>query len=217
MTGSEQDRTPERPSDDTALIAEARLGGRQAFETLVRRYERLVFRVAGGFWSDRAAIEDIAQETFLRAFQALPRFRAGAPFGPWISRIAVRLCYDRLRRRRSRREIPWQELSAEEQHAAQHLAAGRAPDEAAAARDLAGRLLDRLAPRDRQVLILVDALGYTAAEAAELSGCTGMATRLRLHRARKRARALAMALLAGANRDSGEQRGGTVQADSPTA
>jgi RNA polymerase sigma-70 factor (ECF subfamily) len=213
ITGSEQDREPNQPNDDAALILAARQGGREAFGTLVRRYERFVFKVAGGFLRDRGEIEDIAQEAFLRAYQAMPRFREGAPFGPWMAQITVRLCYDRLRQRRVRREVSWQELEGGEQDAARRLAMGLPPDEAAAARDLAVKLLDRLSPRDRQVLILVDALGYSAAEAAAFSGCNGLATRVRLHRARRRMRELAGPLLNKGNRDTGG-RHGNVPGDS---
>jgi RNA polymerase sigma-70 factor, ECF subfamily len=206
-TGSGQDRGPGQVSDDATVIAAARQGDREAFAALVRRYERLVFKVAGGFLRDRGEIEDMAQEAFLRAYQAMPRFREGAPFGPWIAQITVRLCYDRLRQRRVRREVSWQELEGGEQDAARRLAMGLPPDEAAAARDLAVKLLDRLPPKDRQLLVLVDALGYTAAEAAALIGSNGLATRVRLHRARRKMRELAIPLLHTGSRGRGGGHG----------
>lgn len=207
MTGSGRDREPSQPCDEAALVEAARQGGREAFGQLVRRYERLVFRVAGGFLRDRAESEDIAQEAFLRAFQAMPRFRIGAPFGPWIAQITVRLCYDRLRQRRVRREVTWQDLPGEAQGTIQRLARGLPPDEAVIARDLAVKLLDGLSPRDRQVLVLVDALGYAAEEAATLVGCSGLATRVRLHRARRRMKALAAGLLAKGEGETGGRHG----------
>lgn len=189
-------RDPEPESED-ALIALASQGDHEAFGALVRRYERLVFRIVGGFLRDRGEVEDIAQEAFLRAFQAIGRFRAGSRFGPWIGRIAVNLCYDRLRQRRGRFEASWDDLPPSEQETAGRMATGRAPDEAMAARALAGRLLLALPARDRQLLVLVDALGYTPTEAAKLAGCSPLALRVRLHRARGRARALAARLLPG--------------------
>jgi len=183
------------PADDGALILLAGRGDQDAFASLVRRYQRLVFRIAGGFLRDRGEVEDIAQETFLRAFQALGRFRPGARFGPWIGRIAVNLCYDRLRQRRGRFDTSWDELPPAEQEEVGRMAGGAAADESMAARELAGRLLQALPARDRQVLVLVDALGYTPAEAAELAGCSPLLLRVRLHRARGRARGLAARLL----------------------
>jgi RNA polymerase sigma-70 factor (ECF subfamily) len=183
------------PQDD-ALVQRTLQGDQQAFEMLVRRYERLVFRIAGGFLRQRQDVEDVAQEAFLKAFQALARFRPGAPFAPWIAQIATRLCYDRLRARRGR-EVDWEDLSAAEQQSARSMAGSASPEVAAANRDLADRLLTNLSPKDRRVLVLQDVLGYTAAEAAQILGCTALAVRVRIHRARRAMEQAAERLLAG--------------------
>jgi RNA polymerase sigma-70 factor, ECF subfamily len=182
---------------DTVLVEQALQGNHRSFEELVRRYERLVFRIAGGLLRDRGEAEDVAQEAFLRAFQALPRFHAGASFGPWISRIATRLCYDRFRARRAARESSWDDLSSAEQQAARACIGEGPVGGAAVNRDLAARLLERLSPTDRQVLLLADGMGYTAAEAAGMLGCSPLAVRLRLHRARRAMQRAAARLLDG--------------------
>jgi RNA polymerase sigma-70 factor (ECF subfamily) len=186
----------DEPKDD-ALVQRSLQGDERAFGDLVRRYERLVFRIASGFLRDRGDVEDVAQEAFLRAFEALSGFRAGAPFGPWIAQIATRLCYDRLRGRQRRREVAWEDLSWTEQSAARALAGGGGADDKAANRDLAERALATLSPKDRQALILVDALGNTAAEAGSAMGCSALAVRLRVHRARRAMRGAAERLLDG--------------------
>lgn len=188
--------------DDSILAAQAADGDQAAFAALVRRYERLVFHIAGGFLRNRADVEEAAQEAFLKAFEALDRFRPGARFGPWISRIVSRVCYDRLRQRRRRAEVAWEELPLGEQRAAERLAGGRDPEDPSLARDLAERLLEGLSPAERQVLILVDALGYTPGQAAETLGCSPVAARVRLFRARRALRGQA-ARLAGAAREEG--------------
>ena len=76
--------------DDGVLVQRTLAGDRGAFAALVRRHQGLVFRIAGGFLRNRADVEEVAQEVFLRAFQALPGFRTEAPFGPWVARIATR-------------------------------------------------------------------------------------------------------------------------------
>ena len=185
-------------TQDGALVRRSLQGDGAAFGVLVRRYERLVFHVAGGFLRDRGEVEDVAQEAFLKAYEALSRFRADAPFGPWIAQIATRLCYDRLRGRRRRQEVAWADLSWSEQAAARGLAVGGMnTEDAAASRDLAERALAALPPKDRQALILADALGHTAAEAGQMMGCTALAVRLRLHRARRAARRAAERLVDG--------------------
>jgi RNA polymerase sigma-70 factor (ECF subfamily) len=184
-------------SQDWDLVQRCLHGDSMAFADLVRRYERLVFRIAGGFLRDRGEVEDVAQEAFLKAYEALAGFRAGAPFGPWIAQIATRTCYDRLRGRQRRGEVAWDDLSLSEQSEARSFAAGRPADDTAAARDLAERALAGLPPKDRQALILADALGHTAAEVGQMMGCTALAVRLRLHRARRAMRQAAERLLDG--------------------
>lgn len=182
---------------DWELVRRSLEGDARAFAELVRRYERLVFRIAGGFLRSRGEVEDVAQEAFLKAFEGLPSFRAGAAFGPWVAQITTRLCYDRLRVRQRRSEVAWDDLSPAEQATVHTLAGGGAADEAAATRDLAERALETMAPKDRQALVLVDGLGYAAAEAALAMGCSALAVRLRLHRARRAMRRTVERLLDG--------------------
>src|SRR5512142_2073160 len=125
-------------ADDPAeaiLVQRAREGDRDSFGALVRRYQRLVFRVVGGFLRDPADVEDVAQEAFIKAFAAMASFRPGAPFAPWIIRIATRTSYDRLRQRRRASETAWEDLTPGEQRVAQDLMRGVQPDDQTAARD----------------------------------------------------------------------------------
>ncbi len=183
--------------DDSVLVQRALAGDTEAFGTLIQRYQRLVFRIVGGFLRNREDAEDVAQETFLRAHEGLPGFRAGAPFGPWIARIATRASYDRLRQRRRTSEVGWEDLSPGERSAAQSLVAGAGQADRAATRDLLDRAMAPLAPKDRMVLILADALGFSGGEVARVMGCSSVAGRIRLHRARRALRRVVEALLAG--------------------
>lgn len=190
--------------DEAMLVQRAREGDRESFGALVRRYQRLVFRVVGGFLRDPADVEDVAQEAFIKAYAAMASFRPGAPFAPWIIRIATRASYDRLRQRRRASETAWEDLAPGEQRAAQDLMRGVQPDDQVAARDLAERALACLAPKDRQALILMHLQGYTTAEVAETMGCSALAVRIRLHRGRKAMRQAVGTLL---NRMTGAERG----------
>ncbi|MCM2270465.1 MAG: RNA polymerase sigma factor [Thermoanaerobaculia bacterium] len=75
------------PSDDE-LVAAARGGDGEAFDLLMRRYERLVYRVASGFVPGREAALDLTQGAFLKAFRSLDGFRGEASFKTWLLRIA---------------------------------------------------------------------------------------------------------------------------------
>ncbi len=188
--------------NDAALVQRALAGDRTAFEILVRRYQRLVFRIVGGFLRNQADVAEVAQEAFLRAFEGLAGFRAGAAFSPWIARIATRASYDRLRLRRRRPEVAWEDLPSAEQHAAKGLAAGVDPLDRAGARDLLERAMSALTPKDRQALILADGLGFSSAEVARTLGCSSVAARIRLHRARRTLRKVIEGLIGGMQ-DSG--------------
>src|SRR5579871_3286933 len=87
---------------DARLVEDARRGNRDAFGTLVQRYERRLVRVILRFVSDVELAKDLAQETFLRAFVRFNQFDPSRRFGPWLFRIGVNLTFDYLRRRRRR-------------------------------------------------------------------------------------------------------------------
>jgi RNA polymerase sigma-70 factor (ECF subfamily) len=187
----------ENDSEDGALVRRTLEGDPGAYEVLVRKHERLVFKIVGGFLRDRRDVEEVAQEAFLRAYEALSGFRLGAPFAPWIARIATRASYDRLRQRRRAGEVAWEDLSPAEQATAWDLRGGVDPADRSAARDLLERAMGPLAPKDRMVLILADALGFSGAEVAQAMGCSSLAGRVRLHRARREMRKVVDSLLAG--------------------
>jgi RNA polymerase sigma-70 factor (ECF subfamily) len=183
--------------DERVLVERALGGDQQAYGLLVRRHERLVFRIVGGFLRNAEDVKDVAQETFLRAFEGLRTFRQGAPFGPWIARIATRASYDRLRQRKRTSEVAWDDLSPAEQAGARDLAAGEGPTDRAVVRDLLERAMASLPPKDRMVLILSDALGFSGVEVAKAMECSPLAGRIRLHRARRAARKVIEELIAG--------------------
>jgi len=183
--------------DDRLLVERALVGDQHAFGLLVRQYERLVFRIVGGFLRNPEDVKDVAQETFFRAFQGLRSFRPDAPFGPWVARIATRASYDRLRQKRRMSEVAWDDLTTTEQAAAQDVAAGEGPVNRAAARDLLERAMSSLSPKDRMVLILADAMGYSGVEVGQAMGCSAVAGRIRLHRARRALRKVIEGLVDG--------------------
>src|SRR5690349_1780007 len=98
------------PADEAALVRAAQGGDQAAFADIVRIHQRGVYRVAWGLVRNAADADDVAQETFVRAFQALGRFRVGEPLFPWLARIAVNQAYSLHRRRRRRPETPLEQL-----------------------------------------------------------------------------------------------------------
>jgi RNA polymerase sigma-70 factor (ECF subfamily) len=91
---------PEAAADDTALVRAAQRGDREAFGVLVSRHAQSILSVTTRMLGPSADAEDMAQETFVAAFKALPRFHFESKFSTWLYRIAVNKCTDSLRARR---------------------------------------------------------------------------------------------------------------------
>ena len=90
---------------DQALVEQALGGDAEAFGALVERYYRMISVLALQKTGHRADAEDIVQETFVRAFRALPSLRDGEKFASWLYNIAFKLCIDWGRRRERRRQV----------------------------------------------------------------------------------------------------------------
>ena len=101
-----------RPLDDDELVARARDGDDAAFGSLVTRYGQMAFRVAWLITRDRGEAEDAVQEAFVKAWRAMPRFRADAPFRPWMLRIVSNEARNRARSTRRRDALALREAAA---------------------------------------------------------------------------------------------------------
>jgi len=156
---------------------------REFQEALASQRER-VFAILGRYERDSQTVEDLAQETFVKAWKHLGQYQGRAPLEHWIARIAVRVALDHLRRRARRPEVP---LSLLGDDALEWL---RGPEDAAPAAREAREILDwgmqRLAPEDRLALTLFELEGRSVKEISKLTGWSGVLVRVRLHRARGR-------------------------------
>lgn len=180
MTDSPQTPAADAGDGDLALAQAAAGGDADAFEALYRRHagrvHGVVLRLAG--WQ-RARAEDLVQEAFLRAWQALPQWRGEAAFGTWLHRLAVNTALMDLRARRVRPA-----LDGDDDEALDALpSADSASHGPAMALDLE-RAVATLPPRARAVLVLHDIEGWTHGEiAAALEMAVG-SSKAQLHRAR---------------------------------
>lgn len=91
-------------TDDEIYVERARGGDAEAFRILVERYSPRLFRLAWRIVGDEASAEDAVQETFLRAYRALPRYDARSQFGTWLHRIAANTSIEILRKRQRQRQ-----------------------------------------------------------------------------------------------------------------
>jgi RNA polymerase sigma factor (sigma-70 family) len=189
MTGDDvSDRRPveDRPSGDAVLAARARDGDVGAFEELTARYRDIAFRVAWLVVRSRGDAEDAVQDAFVKAYYAMPRFRPGAPFRPWILRIVANEARNRVRSA-SRREGLAARIAASEA-----VDAAPSPERAVLERAEAEALLsslERLPERDRLVLAYRFLFELSEVETAEVLGVRPGTVKSRLSRALVRLRA----------------------------
>ncbi len=107
----EPQRISRAPSEDeTGLVRAAQSGDAKAFAEIVLRYQRAVYRVAYALTRNATDADDLAQETFVRAWGAIGRFELGQPMYPWLSRIVTNLAFSLFRGRKRRPETPLEPL-----------------------------------------------------------------------------------------------------------
>jgi len=162
---------------DNELVERARAGDARSYEELVRRYERLVGRVLYSYAGRDAAVEDLVQETFLRAYDRLSTFNPEYRFKTWLLAIANNLGIDTLRRRRDVVEF----------NPEVHGRVVRGPEVVATEAERAKSVQEAVMtlPETYSVpLVLRYAEGLTYAEIAEILGITVPALKSRLFRAR---------------------------------
>jgi RNA polymerase sigma-70 factor, ECF subfamily len=173
-------------STDAELIAEVLKGETASFEPLVAKYSPRVFAIARRYARRESEVEDIVQEVWLKSFQKLGTFRGEAPFEHWLMRLTVRTCYDFLRGHRRNRETAFAELSAPEEDWLEGVVTnpGEAAENASAARQLVGRVLEQLSPAARLVITLLEIEERSIKEIAELTGWSVPLVKVRAFRAR---------------------------------
>jgi RNA polymerase sigma-70 factor (ECF subfamily) len=169
--------------DESELIDLARRGDSDAFGELVWRYRDTVYTLAVRLVGPDLA-PDVTQEALIRAWRAMPRFRGEAALGTWLHRITVNTAWT-LRRRAARHETQQLDEAIVDPSDGPERAG-----ELAETRAELGSAINQLTPGQRVVLVLRDVYGWSHAEVGRELGITQTTAKVRLHRARKRLRAL---------------------------
>ncbi len=175
-------------NDDAELLERIRNGATDEFAGIVRRHQGRVFAVLHRYERDGHKVEDLAQETFVKAWRALDQFDGRAPFDHWLSRIAVRVALDHLRgEKRRQNEVGLPELGDD---ALDWL---RSEDEkneldGRAAAELLDLAMRELSPLDRVVITMQEIEGRRVKEICAATGASGVAVRVRALRARGKLR-----------------------------
>lgn len=184
------ERQPVETLPDEHLVAQVREGETAAFELIMRRYNRRLFRIARGILRDDGEAEDCVQETYVRAWFAMAQFRGPAGFGGWLCRIATNEAL--MRRRRLARR--WTLVSppgdedgdASRPEEVQSAAPGPAAQlHERQLRQLLETAIDKLPDGCRDAFVLREVEQMSVAETAGCLGIEEGAVKTRVHRARK--------------------------------
>ena len=176
-------------TDEMALVRAAKGGDVAAFEELVRRYDRNVFRIAQHITQNREDAEDVVQDAFLKAYENLEKFQEQSKFYTWLVRIAVNEALMRLRRRRPERMVSLDEEVRTEDDSIPREVADWSPNpeqmySQAELHDILSRTIQGLPPSFRTVFVLRDVEGLSTEETAEALDLSVPAVKSRLLRAR---------------------------------
>ncbi len=176
-------------TEELELVTRARTGDASAFNDLVRRYERKIYRLAKNITQNDEDAEDVLQDTFLKAYEHLSGFQGNSKFYTWLVRIAVNEALMKLRKRKTDRTVPLDEpVDTGEETVAREIAVwDENPEQKYSQEELAGILNDAvqsLKPAFRTVFVLRDIEELSTEEAAQALQISVPAVKSRLLRAR---------------------------------
>lgn len=178
-------------SEEGRLLARAQRGDMLAFESLVQMHQQRVYAHCYRMLNNSAEAEDLASETFLRAFQHLSSLRAEPSIIFWLLRVANNLGISLLRKRGTRPEVELEGL----QEQASDIATPEEQTIELARRDTVRKCLQGLAPQDRTAVLMFYLEERPLEEIARVLGCGVAGAKSRVHRARHKLRELVMAEL----------------------
>ncbi|WP_420130784.1 RNA polymerase sigma factor RpoE [Rhodoferax ferrireducens] len=184
---------PGKTDSDVMLVERAVAGDQRAYELLVIKYQRRIQRLIGRMVRDVDLVEDIAQETFIRAYRALHQFRGDAQFYTWLYRIAVNTAKKFLLELKrdptvSESSFKLDEDGDETYHARSEPTADETPESVLAAKEIAAAVnaaLEALPEDLRQALTLREIEGLSYEDISEVMNCPIGTVRSRIFRARE--------------------------------
>lgn len=174
---------------DLHLIAEVQKGNKQAFDTLVLKYQYRVFKLVARYISDPSEVLDVTQETFIKAYKALDHFRGDSSFYTWLYRIAVNTAKNNLIARGRRIPESVLEISEIEQFLSKANVKEYSTPECTIMYDemehMLFEIIDDLPSDLRTAIMLRELEGLTYEEISEVMGCPVGTVRSRIFRARE--------------------------------
>ncbi len=184
---------------ETELLDKVRNGSADDFGELIQQHQSLVFSILYRYERDKHLLEDLAQETFIKAWKAIHQFDGRAPFSHWLSRIAVHVALDHLRKRkRVQNETAIEDLG--EDALEWFHGEDNAELKGNEAREILELAMQKLSAEERMVITLQEIEGKSAVEIGQLTGWSNVGVRVRAFRARKKLRNALMGIAGESNK-----------------
>ncbi len=185
-----QDSESPAPVDEEELVRRARRGDLGAYDDLVRRYQERIYATIYHMTSNHEDANDLAQESFIKAFQALKSFKGGSSFYTWLYRIAVNKTINFLKQRKNRTHMSLNDLDFNAEHDPDLMAliSDKTPRREAGLAELQEKLnaaMLKLSEPHRLVVALHDVQGLSHDEIAKIMDCNIGTVRSRLFYARQ--------------------------------
>jgi RNA polymerase sigma-70 factor (ECF subfamily) len=182
------------PTDEVALVRGAKNGDLEAYDQLVRLYRERIYATIYHMTANHEDANDLAQESFIKAFRALKSFKGGSSFYTWLYRIAVNKTINFLKQRKNRTHMSLNDLDFNAEHDPDLVAliSDKTPRREADLRELQGKLnaaLLKLSEPHRLVVVLHDVQGLSHDEIAKVMDCNIGTVRSRLFYARQQLQA----------------------------
>ena len=178
------------PADEEALVRRVRLGDLEAYDELVRRYQERIYATIYHMTSNHEDANDLAQESFIKAFQALKTFKGGSSFYTWLYRIAVNKTINFLKQRKNRSHMSLNDLDFNAEHDPDLVAlvSHNTPRRDLSLAELQEKLnvaMQKLSEHHRMVVVLHDIQGLSHEEIGAIMDCNVGTVRSRLFYARQ--------------------------------
>ena len=182
------------PADDPVLVRRAQTGDLTAYDTLIQRYQERIYATIYHMTSNHEDANDLAQETFIKGYQALKSFKGDSGFYTWIYRIAINKTINFLKQRRNRTHMSLNDLDLNAEHDPDmvSLVSENTPRRNLGLTELQEKLnaaLQKLSPTHRLVVTLHDVQGLSHEEIGKIMDCNVGTVRSRLFYARQQLQA----------------------------
>ena len=185
---------PPAPEEETVLVKRAREGDLAAYDDLVKRYQERIYATVYHMTSNHEDANDLAQEAFIKAFQALKSFKGGSSFYTWVYRIAVNKTINFLKQRKNKAHMSLDDLDFNAEHDPDLVAliSDKTPRREINLTELQEKLneaMQKLSESHRLVVTLHDVQGASHEEIAKIMNCNIGTVRSRLFYARQQMQA----------------------------